>query len=454
MVINFKKRNFLKNNPVRTVCFSFLAIILIGTFLLFLPVSSNKGLSVSFLDCLFTSTSATCVTGFSAKDTFFQWSTFGKIVILILIQTGGLGLITFSSVFLLILNNKLSLKNMKLASSQINIQNLADTKTIFKTIILITFLCEFIGAFLLSISYCKKFGGYGIFMAIFSSVASYCNAGLDINGIIYKDCSFVPFNQDYLVLFTVNALTFIGGIGFVTINEIISLKKAKIKLRRLSINSKIAIFASFFLVIFGGLIFFILEYNGVLKDFGFFKKIANSIFNSTSARTCGFVSVDFSKISNFTKLFLSVLMFIGANPTGTSGGIKISTMFVLISTVFCVIKNKEENTILKHKINKSTTYKAIALFFISLSIIFVAIFLIWLNDSKLGLSNIIFSVFSAFSTTGFQVVNSATFSGFTKYILIVLMYIGRVGPISFAFIFKIKTNSKKQLFYPDSNLYV
>lgn len=454
MIFNLKSRNFLKSNPVRTVCFSFIAIILIGAMLLYLPISSNSGHKTSFMDCIFTSTSATCVTGFSAKDTFTHWSLFGKVVILILIQTGGLGLITFSTIFLIFLNNKLSLKNLKLASSQISVNNLADVKTLFKTILLITLVCELIGAILLSFSYCKQFSEYGYFMAIFSSVAAYCNAGLDLNGVFYKNCSFVPFQKDYLVIFTVSALTFIGGIGFVTINEIINLKTRKIKLKFLSIHSKIAIFGSLFLLIIGAVGFLALEFNETLKDLSFLEKISNSIFNSTAARTSGFVSVDFSKISSLTKMFLSILMFIGANPTGTSGGIKINTVIILISTIFCVIKNKEENVILGHKIKKSVTYKAMALFFLSLFIIFIAILIIWNFNFEIGLSNIVFSAVSAFSTTGFQVINSKFYSYFSKLVLIFLMYVGRVGPISFALMFKVNKKNKKQIFLPDSNLYI
>ena len=454
MIYNLKSRNFLISNPVRMVCFSFIAIILIGAILLFLPISHNINHTSSFIDCLFTSTSATCVTGFSAKDTFTHWSLFGKIVILILIQTGGLGLITFSTIFLIFLNNKLSLKNLKLASSQISVNNLADVKTIFKTILMITLICEIIGILLLSTTYFKQFGLYGLFMAVFSSIAAYCNAGLDLNGIIYKNCSFVPFQKDYVVMFTVSALTFIGGIGFVTINEIINLKKRKIKLKFLSIHSKIAIFGSLFLVIIGALAFLFLEFNETLNDLTLLEKISNSIFNSTAARTSGFVSVDFSKISSLTKMFLSILMFIGANPTGTSGGIKINTVIILISTIFCVIKNKEENVILGHRIKKSVTYKAMALFFLSLFIIFIAILMMWNFNADVGLSNIVFSVFSAFSTTGFQVINSKIFSYFSKWVLIFLMYVGRVGPISFALMFKINKKNKRQIFLPESNLYI
>ncbi len=454
MIFNFKNRNFLKGNPVRMVCFSFIAIILIGAFLLFLPISYNANHSTSFMDCLFTSTSATCVTGFSAKDTFTHWSLFGKLVILILIQVGGLGLITFSTIFLIFFNNKLSLKNLKLASSQINVNNLADVKTIFKTILLITLSCELIGALLLSFSYCKKFGVYGYFMAVFSSIAAYCNAGLDLNGVFYKNCSFVPFQKDYLVMFTISALTFIGGIGFVTINEIINLKARKIKLKFLSVHSKIVLFGSFFLLIIGTLGFLVLEFNETLKELSFLEKISNSIFNSTAARTSGFVSVDFSKISSLTKMFLSILMFIGANPTGTSGGIKINTIIILISTIFCVVKNEEETVIFGHRVKKTIVYKAMALFFLSLFIIFIAILIIWNFNFEIGLNNIVFSVVSAFSTTGFQVINSKFFSYFSKAVLIFLMYVGRVGPISFALMFKVNKKNKRQILMPDSNLFI
>ncbi len=454
MIKIYKRKKILTKNPVRTVCFSFITIILIGAFLLYMPISSNKGQHIYFLDALYTSTSATCVTGLTIKDTFTQWSHFGKIVILILIQTGGLGLITFSSIFLLILNNRLSLKNMKLASSQINVKNFADIKSVFKNVLMITFVCEFVGTIILSFSFCKKFGAYGIFMAAFSSIASYCNAGLDLNGIIYKNCSFMPFQKDYTVILTMSILTILGGIGFVVLNEILNLKKCKGRFKFLSINSKIAIYGSLFLIFFGTLVFFLLEYNKSLKDMTIMEKIANAFFTSTASRTSGFTTINLSNITNFSKLFLSILMFIGASPTGTAGGIKITTFIVLISTTFCVIKNENENTMFGHKINRTTTYKAVALFILSIIIIFISVLCIWSIDSKVGLGNILFTVTSAFSTTGFQITDSLNFSYFTRCILILLMYIGRIGPISFALIFKLKPTSKKQILLPEADLYV
>ena len=454
MITSFKKKNFFKQNPVRTVCFSFLIIILLGGFILFLPISSNDGKTTNFLDCIFTATSATCVTGLTTTDTFSHWSDFGKTIILILIQTGGLGLISFSSFFLLVLNNKLSLKNMKLASSQINVNNFADIKSLFKNLLLITFFCELFGTIILCFSYCKHFGSYGVFMAAFSSVAAYCNAGIDLNGMFYENCSFIPFSQDLSVIITISALTFVGGIGFVVINEIINFKKAKIKLRRLSINSKIAILASLFLVVFGTVGFLLLEYDNVLTDMNLKNKISNSFFISTAARTSGFATVDLSKINSFTKVFLSLLMFIGANTTGTAGGIKISTLMIIFATVINVVRNNEENAIFGHKINKPTTYKAIALFFLSLSFVFAAAVVVWFFDSKIGLNNILFTITSAFSTTGFQVANYVRFSVVFKLVLILLMYIGRIGPISFALIFKNKHKNFKQTHLPEAVFYI
>ena len=412
MTTSFKKKNFFKQNPVRTVCLSFLIIILLGSFILFLPISSNDGKTTNFLDCIFTATSATCVTGLTTTDTFSHWSDFGKTIILILIQTGGLGLISFSSFFLLVLNNKLSLKNMKLASSQINVNNFADIKSLFKNLLLITFFCELFGTIILCFSYCKHFGSYGVFMAAFSSVAAYCNAGIDLNGMFYENCSFIPFSQDLSVIITISALTFVGGIGFVVINEIINFKKAKIKLRRLSINSKIAILASLFLIVFGTVGFLLLEYDNVLTDMNLKNKISNSFFISTAARTSGF------------------------------------------ATVIIVVRNNEENAIFGHKINKPTTYKAIALFFLSLSFVFAAAVVVWFFDSKIGLNNILFTITSAFSTTGFQVANYVRFSVVFKLVLILLMYIGRIGPISFALIFKNKHKNFKQTHLPEAVFYI
>ena len=332
-----KKKNILTDNPVRTICLSFISVIMFGAIILFLPISSKPGITPSFFECLFTATSATCVAGLSLNDTFHTWSILGQSIIMCLIQIGGLGLVTFSSVFSLSLNKKLSLKSMRLANSQINTNDFANISSLFVNVIRITLLCESIGAAFLSISFCRKYGLQGIFMAIFSSVSSYCNSGLDINGFIYPGCSFIPFQNDIIVVITLSILTIFGGIGFVVINDLIQLKKSHKKIKFLSFHSKLAISSTLILIIVGTVTILIMEWSNTLADMSFPEKLSASAFSSITARSAGFSVVDYSQTTTFTKLFTSFLMFIGACPSGTGGGIKITTMILIKQNIFLIL---------------------------------------------------------------------------------------------------------------------
>ncbi len=449
-----KKRNILTDNPVRTICLSFISVIMFGAIILFLPISSKPGITPSFFECLFTATSATCVAGLSLNDTFHTWSVFGQSVIMCLIQIGGLGLITFSSVFSLSLNKKLSLKSMRLANSQINTNDFANISSLFVNVIRITLLCESIGAAFLSISFCRKYGLKGIFMAIFSSVSSYCNSGLDINGFIAPGCSFIPFQNDIIVVITLSILTVVGGIGFVVINELIQLKKSHKKIKFLSFHSKLAIFSTLILIVTGTLAILIMEWSNTLADMSFPEKLSASAFSSITARSAGFSVVDYSQTTTFTKLFTSFLMFIGACPGGTGGGIKITTMVILIMTTIGVVKNCEDTTIFKHKINKNTVYKAISLLFMSSLLIAIATIIFYITNPDIKLIDLFFTIISAFGTVGISTMSVQDLSQISKYILIFLMYIGRVGPLSFALMFGISSKSKKYVSLPEGKTYV
>ena len=449
-----KRKNILADNPVRTICLSFISVIVFGALILLLPISSVSENTPSFFECLFTATSATCVAGLSSNDTFHTWSVFGQSVIMCLIQVGGLGLVTFSSIFSLSLNRKLSLKSMRLANSQITTNDFANISSLFVNVILITLFCESIGAIFLSISFCKEYGFHGIFMAIFTSVSSYCNSGLDINGFISSSCSFIPFRNDLIVVITISVLTVLGGIGFVVINELLQLKKSHKKLKFLSFHSKLALSSTAILIITGTAAILIMEWSNTLTDMNFPEKLTTSAFSSITARSAGFSVIDYSQTTIFTKLFTSFLMFIGACPSGTGGGIKITTIIVLFMTTICVIKNSEDATIFKRKINKSTVYKAMSLLFISSSLIAVATIIFYVSNPNIQLIDLFFTIISAFGTVGISTINIQDLSDISKYILIFLMYIGRVGPLSFALMFGINAKSKKHVSLPEGNIYV
>ncbi len=449
-----KKKNILKDNPVRTVCLSFISVIVLGALLLMLPISSAVGEINSFSKCLFTATSATCVAGLTLEDNCAAWSMFGQSVIVCLIQIGGLGLVTFSSIFSLSLNKKLSLKDMQLANSQINTNDFANIRFLFTNVIRVTFFCEFVGSLLLAIPFCAKHGVRGIFMAIFTSVSAYCNSGLDINGFICPNCSLIPFRSDLIVVTVTSLLTVLGGIGFIVVNELIHLKKSHKKIKFLSFHSKLALSSTAILIVFGTLTLLVMEWSNTLKDMELFEKITTSAFNSITSRSAGFAVVDYSQTTVFTKLFTCFLMFVGACPSGTGGGIKITTMIVLFMTTICVVRNREDTVIFGHKVNKMTVYKAISLLFISSLLVAVSTIIFYLSNPEVSLIDLFFTIITAFGTVGTSTTDVGGLSYISQWILIFLMYIGRVGPLSFALMFGTNLNRKKYVSLPEGNIYV
>ncbi len=422
---------------------SFLLVILMGTLFLKLPFSTKPGVNISLFDCFFTATSTTCISGVVIYDTFTNWSFFGQIVILIMTQLGALGLITFYSIFVIYLNKKIDLKNMRIAGDQISSPNFSNFKSIFKSVLHITLFCELLGGLILSFSFWPKFKFYGIFMAFFTSISAYCNAGIDLNGIFEPNCSFIPFANDYLVLTICSILTFVGGLGFIVINEIIEFKKQHRKLKFLSVHSKIALTSSFVLIILGTIIFLGSEFNNSLANLNIFEKIFSSAFHSISTRSNGFLTLNFNNLTNMSKTFLCVLMLIGACPSGTGGGLKTTTISILFSTMINTIRNRKQVSIFKHKINETDIHKAIATFLLTLIIIATSTMLIYNFETIIELPTIIFSAISVFANTGYQTVPIKTFSLVSKIVLIMLMFIGRIGPLNFVSTFLNHKNHKR-----------
>ncbi len=451
--ISNRKHRFF-NNPVQTICLSFFAIIIFGSMLLFLPISTSTGEMPSYLDCLFTATSTTCITGLTIADTYGYWSTFGKCVILCLVQVGGLGLVTFSSVFALSINKKLGLKNMKLATAQININDFSEIQSLFVNIIKVTFICESIGALILCVPFCTKFGFYGIAMSVFTSICAYCNAGFDINGFLYPYCSMVPFRDDPIIIIVVGLLIILGGLGFAVVNELFKMRKMNKKIRLLSFHSKLVLVSSIALILIGTITILITEWSNTLEGMSFFEKLGISAFSSITTRTAGFNVIDHGQTSIFTKLFTCLLMFIGACPGGTGGGIKITTAIVLFMTIICVVKRREDTIIFGRRVAKNTVYKSISLIFIASTLIIFSTTVMWFFESCINLIDLLFTTISAFSNTGLYTTEIAPLSCVSKIILIILMYIGRVGPLSFALMFGSKLDSKNHVSLPEGKIYV
>lgn len=447
-------------SPVRLIVSSFFAIIVLGTFILSLPISSRNNCSTNFIDSLFTATSATCVTGLTPFDTYSHWSTFGQIVILILIQFGGLGIVTFTTGFTLFFHKKLGLRDMQIAK-EFTSGSVLNLPRLIKTIIIWSLSCELIGAIFLAIKFVPKFGVLnGVWISIFTAISAYCNAGFDIMGFDNPASSFIEYASDPLVSLTIAILVILGGIGFIVVTDIYSCISKKIENPKnhpkLNLHSFIVIITSIILLIFGTVFFMLFEYNKTLSGFDFFEKINISFFQSAVARTAGFFSVPISQEKALTKLLTIILMFIGASSASTGGGIKTSTFVVILATLRSVVKGYDDTVILKHKVEKSTVYKAFSLTMLAFFLISIVTTIITIAEASKNINvlDIIFETVSAFATVGLSTGITGSLSNLSKFLIMLMMFIGRVGPISFIFSVSLMKDKNSAKVLPSSKIIV
>lgn len=442
--------------PARTIVLSFLLVILVGTILLCLPVSSKSGDFTPMKHALFTATSATCVTGLVIYDTFQHWSNFGQVVILAMIQIGGLGLVTFISFFNFSIGRKLGLRRMQVASEAINAERFTDSSVLIRMIIKFSLAIEALGAILLSFVFIPKYGARGVFNAIFISISAFCNAGFDIFGKQGAFTSLTQFYSNPFVLLVIMFLIISGGVGFLVWFDLGRYKKT----RHLELHSKVVLSITGILILLGTIAFAVFEWNNpaTMGNMNIGEKILNSAFQSVTCRTAGFNTVDIASLNPITKIFSIMLMFIGAAPGSTGGGIKVTTIAVIIMTVISICKNKDETTILHRRIDKSVIYKAMTITMIALACIFISSLLIYSsisNHTIISGVDTIFETVSAFATVGLSSGITSVLTTFAEIIMCIMMFLGRVGPISF--ILSIALNSidknKKQI-YPEGKILV
>ena len=443
--------------PVRLIVVSFLIVILAGAFLLTLPICSRDGSPTAFINALFTSTSATCVTGLVVYDTWTHWNVFGQAVILLLIQVGGLGVITFTTGLSLLLRRKLGLHNLQLATENTS----GDTMNIIrlvKIIITFTIFCELTGALLLMLRFVPQFGARGIWIGVFTAVSAYCNAGFDILGFVMRDGNLIPYVSDPLVCLTVGALIVIGGIGFVVISDIyyarILTRFHKEKPTHLNFHSTLVLRMTGILIIVGAVLFFICEYNNTLRGLNLGTKLNASLFQSISPRTAGFTTVDIASQHDFTKIITVVLMFIGASPAGTGGGIKTTTFMVLLATVLSVLRGEDETILLKRRIDKSTVYRALSIFTVGASVVLVTTGIILTADPDVTGIDALFEATSGFGTVGLSASVTPTLSWISKLAVTFTMFIGRVGPVSLGLAMSLHKGRRAVSILPEAKVIV
>ncbi|MBR2321738.1 MAG: potassium transporter KtrB [Clostridia bacterium] len=451
-----KKKLKIKFSTTQVIMLSFLCVILIGSGLLSLPFSTKSGTAVSYIDALFTATTATCVTGLVTLPTVSTWSGFGQAVILLLIQIGGLGIITVMTGIAVAFHRKIGLKSSQLISDAFNLTSLAGLTSFVKKVIIGTLIVEGIGAILYMPVFIPEFGLKGIWISIFTSISAFCNAGIDI----IAENSLCNYAFHPLINTVTSLLIIIGGIGYIVWWDVLrvlkNFKTQRLKcFHQLTLHSKIALSATFALIVGGAAVIFALEYDNplTLQSCSLFNKIQLSLFQSITTRTAGFASMLQENLTNATAIFCLLLMFIGGSPVGTAGGIKTVTIVVLFATAYSAIKNKNEVSLFNRNLSRQITKKAVAVVCMSFATMFVSTVLLAAVTTAPAI-DIIYEAVSATATVGLS-RNLTPFLGiFGKIIIIVTMYFGRIGPISLAFAFKAKKETTNLIKNPTEEISV
>ena len=432
------KKQRLRVSTTHIILLSFLIAILIGAVLLSLPISSADGKPTSFLDALFTATTSTCVTGLVVTPTVSSWSVFGQIIILILIQIGGLGVITIMSGLMILLHKKMGIGDRLLLQDAFNLNSLSGLVRFVKKVVGGTLIIEGIGALLYMTVFIPEFGAKGIWISVFTSVSAFCNAGIDI----IAENSLCNYALNPIINIVTCSLIILGGIGYIVWWDVLRvLKKAPTTtvrfFRDLSLHSKIAITATLILIFVGAAFIFAFEYNNpqTMKDYTLLQKIEVSLFQSVTTRTAGFATVPQENLTNASAIVCLLLMFIGGSPVGTAGGIKTVTFAVIIVAAIASIRNKEDTEVFGRRLTKQAVSKAVAVTCMSFIIMFTSTVLLSAVTDANAL-DIVYETVSATATVGLTRNLTVSLDSIGKLIIIITMYLGRVGPISLAVAFK------------------
>jgi trk system potassium uptake protein TrkH len=454
-----KKKRDSKRNSNFIAFKTFGLTILIGTLLLSLPISNMNGNWTPPLTALFTSTSATCVTGLIVRDTGSYFSSFGKFIIIALIQIGGLGIMTMGTIILTLIGRRLKLQDSDVVMNALGYDKFKGLKNLLKLTIYYTLFFEFCGALII---FLRLFFFYKIPIiealtsSIFHSISAFCNAGFST----YQN-SLISFQADYVIMFTMSALIIIGGLGFFVIASSLTTSGSHIKFRlrtKIPLHTKIVLFSTVILIAIGFLSFLAFEYNNALADLDGLKKIPCAFFQGVTPRTAGFNAVEMANLHPITKEITTMLMFIGGAPASTAGGIKITTIFIIILVVISIVRGREDTEIFQRKIPDTTIKKVLSIFFISITLVTIAFSLLVMlennhNLPELSKEDLFFETISAFGTVGLSMGITQKLTVGSKLIIILLMFVGRLGPLTIALI--VGTRSKPQIIhYAEENVII
>jgi len=448
------KRKRFSLSTTQIIILSFLVVIFLGSLLLSLPISSADGKPVPYIDALFTATTSTCVTGLVTLPTATTWSTFGHVVILLLIQAGGLGIITVMSGFMLILHKKMGISDRLLIQDAFNLNTLSGLTRFVKNIFFGTLVVEGVGAMLYMTVFVPEFGAGGIWISVFNSISAFCNAGIDIIG----SNSLMDYATNPVVNFTTIFLIVLGGLGYIVWWDVLRvLKNRRSRNLRafpfLTLHSKIAITATICLILSGAVLILLFEYNNPLTigNMNLFDKIQVSLFQSVTTRTAGFASVAQENLTTPTVLVCLILMIIGGSPVGTAGGVKTVTLVVILRSAFATVRNKQSATIFGRTISTESIRKAVGV---------VTIFGIIMITSTICLSAVtdadamavLYETVSATATVGLSQNLTSALNVWGKIIIIITMYLGRIGPITLAIALGSKNHSQNIISEPTEDI--
>lgn len=454
---NFKNRFRLL--PAQKLIFAFAGAILFGALALTLPIATKDGHSVTFMEALFTATSAVCVTGLTVVDTFNTYTVFGQLVILLLIQIGGLGIMTMTTAVFLLFGKRITLRERLVLQEQYNMDSLQGLVKLTLGVLSVTLIIEAIGAVLLSTRFIPVYGPVkGIYYGIFHSVSAFCNAGFDLIGD-YR--GLVVFQKDYVLVLTVALLLILGGIGFAVITDFLNWKKQK----KLSLQTKCVLLTTGVLLVLGTAFYALAEWNNPHTlnngEMGFFGKFINAFFQAATPRTAGFSTVNTGALTMPSKLFTMLLMFIGASPGSTGGGIKTTTFLVALLFIMATFKGKNDFVAFKKRVPNRQVMRALTILLLASMVVICGSMLLMIFERThlargyFGFEEILFEVFSAFGTVGLSCGITPELSEASRLVLIAIMFIGRLGPLSITIAIANKQSENKEIFhYPEDRIMI
>ena len=440
------------SSATQTICSSFLLVIAVGTLLLTLPISSRTG-RLGVIDAMFTATSATCVTGLVVRDTWSQFSLFGQVVILMLIQVGCLGLVTLTSFFALAARRRMGFRDLRLLGESVSADGLSKATEVLKIVIKLAAAFEAVGIVLLLFAFVPQFGAEGVWVSVFTAISAFCNAGFDLFGRFGAYSSLVPYVNNYYVQAVIMFMIMAGGLGFMVWVELAEYRKK----RRLSLHAKVVLQFSVIFWVGGAVLLALLEWSNprTMGGLSVPGKIMAALFQSVSTRTAGMNTIDLAACSPISKLLMSVLQFIGAAPGSTGGGVKVTTFAVLILTIRSVAQGRDDCVIGGHHIESKTVYRALTIIVIGAVAAFGSAVVVYYNTAEtVSVIDCIFESCSAFGTVGLSVGVTGQLNTGAKLLYMACMFMGRVGPVSLAISLTAKPDDNKRKVLPVGHINV